>query len=128
MEPQKHGSWLAKNRKDLGVQVLFGDPGIASAIQKDKVGIGMNNIGYVYDQKTKRPYDGLAVLPLDINDDGKITPDEDFYGDINHDESYSMEYFPHLLPVILSGIQRITTKRGCQRILTLYLTDGASSM
>jgi len=76
-------AWFGKKQEDLGGTGVFGDPGIASAIQRDKVGIGMNNIGYVYDQKTKRPYDGLAVLPLDINDDGKITPDEDFYGDIN---------------------------------------------
>lgn len=76
-------AWFNKKQEDLSGTGVFGDPGIASAIQRDKVGIGMNNIGYVYDQKTKRPYDGLAVLPLDINDDGKITPDEDFYGDIN---------------------------------------------
>ncbi|MCD7937727.1 MAG: substrate-binding domain-containing protein [Tannerellaceae bacterium] len=76
-------AWFGKKQEDLSGTGVFGDPGIAAAVQRDKVGIGMNNIAYVYDQKTKRPYAGLAVLPLDINNDGKITPDEDFYDDIN---------------------------------------------
>ncbi|MCC8144807.1 MAG: substrate-binding domain-containing protein [Tannerellaceae bacterium] len=76
-------AWFGKRQEDLSSTGVFGDPGIASAIQRDKVGIGMNNIAYVYDQKTKKPYDGLAVIPLDINNNGKIDPEEDFYGDIN---------------------------------------------
>ena len=55
---------------------MFGDPGVASAVQKDKVGIGFNNIAYAYDQKTRRPYAGLAIIPLDVNGNGKIDPEE----------------------------------------------------
>ena len=54
-------------------------PGVASAVQKDKVGIGFNNIAYAYDQKTRRPYAGLAIIPLDVNGNGKIDPEENFY-------------------------------------------------
>ncbi|MCD8164949.1 MAG: extracellular solute-binding protein [Bacteroides sp.] len=76
-------AWFGKKQEDLGGTAVFGDPGVASAVQKDKVAIGLNNIAYVYDQKTKKPYDGLAVIPLDVNNNGKIDPEEDFYRDIN---------------------------------------------
>ena len=33
----------------------------------------------VYDQNTKKPFEGLAVMPIDVNGDGSISPDEYFY-------------------------------------------------
>lgn len=72
-------AWFGKRQENLKGTAVYGDPGVASAVQKDNVGIGFNNIGYVYDQHTKRPFEGLAVVPIDRNGDGRITPDEDFY-------------------------------------------------
>ena len=71
--------WLGKKQEDLNGTGVFGDPGVASAVQKDVKGIGLNNIGYVYDEKTKKPYPGLQVLPIDVNNNGKIDADERFY-------------------------------------------------
>ena len=72
-------AWFDEKQEDLKATAVFGDPGVASAVQKDKVGIGYNNIAYVYDQKTKKPFEGLAVMPIDLNGDGVITEDEYFY-------------------------------------------------
>lgn len=72
-------AWFGKRQDDLKGTAVFGDPGVASAVQKDAVGVGFNNIGYVYDQNSKKPFEGLAVLPLDVNGDGQITDDERFY-------------------------------------------------
>lgn len=72
-------AWFGKRQEDLQGTAVFGDPGVASAIQKDKVGIGFNNIAYAFDQKTRKPYASMAVLPLDVNGNGKIDPEEDFY-------------------------------------------------
>jgi phosphate transport system substrate-binding protein len=73
-------AWLGKKQDGLKAIAVFGDPGIAEAVQKDKVGIGYNNIAYAYDQKEKVPFEGLAIIPLDVNENGKIDPEEDFYG------------------------------------------------
>lgn len=70
------GDFKQENIKGTAV---FGDPGVASAIQKDPVGIGYNNIGYVYDLKTRRPNAGILPLPIDVNNNGKIDSDEQFY-------------------------------------------------
>lgn len=72
-------AWFGKRQEDLQGTAVFGDPGVASAVQKDKVGIGFNNVAYAYDQKTKRPYEGIAIIPLDVNGNGVIDADENFY-------------------------------------------------
>lgn len=71
--------WLGKKQEDLKGTAVFGDPGVAQAVQKDVNGIGLNNIGYAYDAKTKKPNPGLLVAPIDVNGNGKIDPDENFY-------------------------------------------------
>jgi phosphate transport system substrate-binding protein len=72
-------SFFSKKQEDLLGNGVYGDPGLASAVKKDPLGIGYNNIGFAYDSKTKKQLAGITVLPIDINNDGKITPDEDFY-------------------------------------------------
>ena len=58
---------------------IFGDPGLAQAIKDNKFSIGFNNINYVYDLKTSRTTENIAVVPIDINANGKIDPEEQFY-------------------------------------------------
>ena len=72
-------AWFDKRQEDLQGTAVFGDPGVASAVQKDKVAIGFNNIAYAFDQKSRQPYEGMAIIPLDVNGNGKIDPEEDFY-------------------------------------------------
>ncbi len=47
------------------------------------MGIGFNNIGYAYDASTKKQVKGLRVVPLDLNNNGKIDEDENFYNSMN---------------------------------------------
>lgn len=72
-------AWLGVKQEDLEGTAVFGDPGVTSVVQRDKVGIGFNNIAYAYDINTKKNYRHIAVIPLDLNDNGRIDPEEDFY-------------------------------------------------
>jgi len=76
--------FFGKKQEDLLGNGVYGDPGLALAVKKDPLGIGYNNIGYAYDSKTKKQLAGIRVMPIDINNDGKITPDEDFYDSIDN--------------------------------------------
>ncbi len=71
--------YLGKKQEDLLGSGVFGDPGLALAVKKDALGIGFNNIGYVYDGKTKKQIAGIKVVPLDLNKNGKIDTEENFY-------------------------------------------------
>lgn len=72
-------AWFGQKQENLKATAVFGDPGVAAAVQKDKLGIGYNNIAYIYDQRTKKPFDGLAIIPIDVNGNGMIDAQEDFY-------------------------------------------------
>jgi len=75
--------YFGKKQEDLLGVGVFGDPGVAQAVKRDPQGIGYNNIGYAYDAKTKKPNPGIKVLPLDLNNNGKIDPDENFYNTLD---------------------------------------------
>jgi phosphate transport system substrate-binding protein len=72
-----------KKQEDLLGSGVYGDPGLALAVKKDPLGIGYNNIGFVFDNKTKKQLAGIRILPLDIDGDGKISPEEDFYNSMD---------------------------------------------
>ena len=71
--------FMGKKQEDLLGVGVFGDPGLAQAVQNDINGIGYNNIGFAYDSKTKMMNAGLKAIPLDINLNGTIDTNEKFY-------------------------------------------------
>lgn len=79
-----------ENLKGIGI---YGDPGLAEAVAKDPAGIAYNNTIYIYDIKTGAKRQGIEVIPIDINGNGKIDSDEDFY-----------ESFESVLKAIANGI------------------------
>ncbi len=72
-----------KKQEDLLGLGVNGDPGVADAVRRTPEGIGFNNLGFVYEMQTRKIYAGLEVIPIDLNGNGKIDPDEDFYGSMD---------------------------------------------
>lgn len=70
------GNYSQNDLKGTGVS---GDPGIADAVKNDPIGIGYNNVNFAYDPVTGRPGEGLKIIPLDLNANGRIDPAEDVY-------------------------------------------------
>ncbi len=68
-----------KAQEELQGTAVNADPGLAEAVRNDPLGVGYNNIGFAYDLGTGKPVEGLAVFPIDLNGDGQIGADEDFY-------------------------------------------------
>jgi len=71
-----------KQENLLGIGI-FGDPGLAEAVVKDAGGIAYNNTNYVYDIKTGNKRPGIEVVPIDINGNGTIDPEENFYDKVD---------------------------------------------
>lgn len=69
--------YLGKKQEDLKGVGVYGDPGLAEAVKRDVYGVGYNNLNYAYDAKTGLPVSGIQVIPIDVNENGKIDPAED---------------------------------------------------
>jgi phosphate transport system substrate-binding protein len=76
--------YFNKKQEDLLGVGVYGDPGLAQAVKKDVTGIGFNNLAYLYDLKSRKQVAGVHALPIDVNGNGKVDADEDFYDTIDH--------------------------------------------
>jgi phosphate transport system substrate-binding protein len=76
-------AYLGVNQEDLLGLGVFGDPGVADAVKANTLGLGYNNVAYVYDINTRLKYDHMEVLPQDLDGNGSISPDEDLYGNLD---------------------------------------------
>lgn len=74
---RRHGPYLGGNQEDLRGTGVYGDPGVAEAVRQDVLGIGYNNLNYAFDPTTGLPLQGLQVIPIDINENGIVDPEED---------------------------------------------------
>lgn len=66
--------------KGIGVP---GDPGVADAVRKDLNGIGYNNTLFAFDARSGKKLPGIEIVPIDVNGNGTIDPEENFYDDIS---------------------------------------------
>lgn len=57
--------------KGIGV---YGDPGLLEAVRRDPLGLGYNNLGFIFaGEKVQK---GIVIVPIDANNNGKADPNE----------------------------------------------------
>jgi phosphate transport system substrate-binding protein len=66
-----------------GKAISGADEHLVKALLKDSTGISYNVPGLLFDLKTRRPLSGLTIIPLDADDNGKVSGDERFYGNLD---------------------------------------------
>lgn len=66
-----------------GTGVKGDDQDLATAVKNDVNGISFNNLGFIYDTKTRKVNEGLAIIPLDLNENGKVDKDEQIYSQLD---------------------------------------------
>ena len=72
-------SYLGKAQEDLLGIAVYGDPGLLDAVVKDHLGIGFNNLNYVFDMETGMPVTGARVVPIDVDGSGRAEPEEVYH-------------------------------------------------
>jgi phosphate transport system substrate-binding protein len=65
------GAYRQDNLKGIGV---YGDPGVLEAVRRDRLGLGYNNLGFVF--TGNKPTAGVIIVPIDANRNGKADPNE----------------------------------------------------
>lgn len=62
-----------------GKSIVGDDHHLLQAVQQDAHAVSFSNPGFIYDLRTRKPVSNIAVIPLDLNDNGKLDNTEDFY-------------------------------------------------
>src|SRR5882757_1299500 len=71
-------------QKDIkGVGVAGDDRDLLTAVKRDPSGISYNNLGFLYDLRSRKLIDSISIIPIDLNGNGRIDPDEDIYGSLD---------------------------------------------
>jgi len=61
------------------ISKVKGDDSMSKEVAGNSLAIGYSNVNYIYSNATNLPKAGMAVVPLDLNENGTIDPEEDFY-------------------------------------------------
>ena len=65
------GKFKQDDLKGVGV---YGDPGLLAAVRKDPLGMGYNNLSYVF--SGDKVANGIVIVPIDTNNNGKVDTGE----------------------------------------------------
>ena len=77
-------NYFGYQQKDIKGNAIAGaDEHLVKAVLRDSTGVTYLPLTLIYDQQTRKPIEGLTVLPVDYNGNGKVTDDEKFYTDLD---------------------------------------------
>ena len=70
-------------QKDIKGKAIAGaDEHILKALLRDTTAVSYLPVSLIYDRNTKKAIEGISVLPVDLNDNGKVNGEEKFYNDL----------------------------------------------
>jgi phosphate transport system substrate-binding protein len=113
-----------KAQEELKGVGVYGDPGVAEAVRRDPMGIGYNNLNYAFDAKTGEPVQGIRVVSIDVNDNGKIDPEEDLTTKANAIKAVVSGVYPAPPARDLNLLTKDAFKGPAKDFVKWILTDG----
>jgi len=82
--PSVFANYFGFEQKDINGKGIAGsDEHLLKAMLRDSTGISYLPLTLAYDHATRKPVAGLTVLPVDIDDNGKINDGEKFFGNLD---------------------------------------------
>jgi phosphate transport system substrate-binding protein len=117
-------NYLGKKQEDLMGVGVYGDPGLAEAVKRDVLGVGYNNLNYAYDAKTGVPVPGIQIIPIDVNENGKIDPAEDLRTKAKAIKAVTSGSYPSPPARDLYLITKASFKEPSKTFVKWILTDG----
>jgi ABC-type phosphate transport system substrate-binding protein len=82
-------SYLGYPSDDLnGIYVTGDDSYLITSLLEDSTGVSYNNLGNIYNLEKRTPISGIKVLPIDLNNNGRLDKEEQIYGDIDQVITY----------------------------------------
>ena len=66
-----------------GKAIAGADEHLIKALVKDSTGVSYSVPGLLYNTETRKQLDGLTVIPVDLDDNGRVSNEEKFYGNLD---------------------------------------------
>ncbi|MBS1599073.1 MAG: hypothetical protein JST75_12685 [Bacteroidetes bacterium] len=117
---------FGNQQKDIdGIGVNGDDRDLLEAVKKDVRGISYNNLGFIYDIKTRKIVDSIAIVPIDFNKNGKIDEDEKIYNTLDNVLDYAEKTkSPKLLAENVHALFSKTARKDVTEFLSWILAKG----
>lgn len=116
------------HQEDLQGVGVYGDPGLADAVKQDPFGIGYNNLNYAYDANSGLPVQGLQIIPVDINENGRVDPEEELKTKKNAINAVSLGIYPSPPARVLYLITKESFKGPAKEFIKWILTSGQQNI
>jgi len=101
------------------------DQDLAKAVKKDINGFSFNNLGFIYDINTRKQVVSIAIIPIDLNENGKIDADEKIYSTLDDVLNYAEKTKNPKLPAEnVNAIFRKNSRKDVTDFLQWILTKG----
>ena len=126
--PETWARYLGSTQEDMKGIGVFGDPGLAESVAQDPLALGFNNVNYIYDGTSRRPFPEILPVPIDLDSNGTLEPHENFYSNIDSLNAAIVDgRYPsppaRLLYLVFHGTPE---KAAMKKFLRWVLTDGQS--
>ncbi len=112
----------------IGKPIGGDDKHLIQAIQKDTNGLTYNVLGLIYDLKTRAVKPGLTVLPVDLNNNGKLDENEKIYASLDNLTQYLETQNNPKIPIEYVNISIPTNKTDASdnidRFIKWVLSEG----
>jgi phosphate transport system substrate-binding protein len=118
--------YLGKKQEDLLGVAVYGDPGLLDAVIKDPLAIGFNNLNYAYDMDSGEPVAGAHVVPLDVNGNGQVDPEETYATKEQAVAAVAGGHYPSPPARDLNLVTRGAPAGLVKQFIVWILTDGQS--
>lgn len=87
---QSFANHFGNEQKDIkGIGVVGDDKDLLNAVKQDVSGVSYNNLGFIYDLKTRKLVDSIAIVPIDFNENGRIDENEKIYDKLDEVIAYA---------------------------------------
>jgi phosphate transport system substrate-binding protein len=78
--PSVFAKYFGFEQKDIkGISIAGADSHLLKALLRDSTGLTYLPVPLIYDQQTGKAIEGLTVLPVDLNGNGRVNDEEKFY-------------------------------------------------
>jgi phosphate transport system substrate-binding protein len=81
--PLTFAQYFGYQQKDIyGKAIAGADEHMLKAVLRDSIGLSYLPLNLLFDVKTGNPLEGITILPVDLNGNGKVSAEEKFYQEL----------------------------------------------